>query len=88
VTRPIPKQGILQSEEVIGEELFLYDDRTGAVHTLNGGAAMVWLLCDGDRDVEEISHEISSASNLPLEQVRLQVFETVAQFDALGLLEG
>jgi Coenzyme PQQ synthesis protein D (PqqD) len=55
---------------------------------LNSGAAMVWLLCDGNRDLGEISRQISSAGSLPQEQVLLQVQETVAQFQALGLLEG
>jgi hypothetical protein len=88
VSRPVPKPGIVQSEEIIGEELFLYDDATGAVHTLNSGAAMVWLLCDGQRDVVEISQEIAIAGNLPPEQVLPQVREAVAQFQSLGLLEG
>ncbi len=86
--RPAPKKRILESEELIEEELFLYDDQTGAVHTLNNGAAMVWLLCDGDRGLEEISREISSVSSLPQDQVLPQVQETVAQFKAFGLLEG
>jgi PqqD family protein of HPr-rel-A system len=88
VTKPAPKPDIVQSEEVIGDELFLYDNATGAVHTLNSGAAMVWLLCDGQRDEVEISQEIAAANDLPAEQVLPQVREAVAQFRTLGLLEG
>jgi Coenzyme PQQ synthesis protein D (PqqD) len=86
--RPTPKQRILESEELIGDVLFLYDEQTGGVHTLNSGAAMVWFLCDGNRDLREIPREISVAGSLPQEQVLPQVQETVAQFQALGLLEG
>jgi PqqD family protein of HPr-rel-A system len=88
MSRPAPRPGIVQSEEVIGDELFLYDNATGAVHTLNSGAAMVWLLCDGQRDEVEISQEIAATSNLTAEQVLPQVQEAVAQFRTLGLLEG
>jgi hypothetical protein len=31
--RPTPKQRILESEELIGDVLFLYDEQTGGVHT-------------------------------------------------------
>lgn len=86
--KPSPKSGIVESEELLGNELFLYDESNGAVHTLTSGAAMIWLLCDGHRDLESISQEIGLVSNLPAEQVLPQVVETVSEFRSLGLLEG
>ena len=52
---PRPKRGLVDSEEVVGQQLFLYDESTEAVHTFNSGAGLVWLMCDGERDVESIS---------------------------------
>jgi len=84
---PAPKGGIVESEELLGEELFLYDEASGEVHILNSGAAMIWLLCDGDRDLEKISHHIAPASNISWEQVLPWVQQTIAQFHDFGLLE-
>ena len=53
-TKPLPKSSIVESEELMGQELFLYDDETETVYTLNSGAALIWLLCDGTRDVASI----------------------------------
>lgn len=87
VRKPTPKKGIVESEELLGAELFLYDESTGGIHTLNSGAAIIWLLCDGMRDLDTIAAEIGSASLIPTDSVLPQVIEIVAQFDTLGLLE-
>lgn len=41
-----------------GAETILLDEATGHVVSLNATAAAVWLLCDGQRDVEAIAAEI------------------------------
>ena len=84
--KPHPRSTIVDSEEVIDKRLFLYDDSSGDVHALNGGAAMVWLLCDGTRDLESIAREITSYFELPGQEVLVQVQEAVVQFQELGLL--
>ena len=85
--KPHPRSAIVDSEEVIGEQLFLYDDSSGEVHTLNGGAAAVWLLCDGTRDLKSIANEIAFYFELPGQEVLAQVQEAVGQFQEVGLLE-
>ncbi len=85
---PDPKSSIVESEELLGEELFLYDQVSGAVHTLSSGAAMIWILCDGARDLASITEEIRSACQSTTEIIFPQVQETVAQFQTLGMLEG
>ena len=46
VTKPRPRQDIINSEEMIGKQLFLYAGDDGdEIHCLNGGAAIIWLLC-------------------------------------------
>ena len=85
--KPVSKNSIVDSEELLGQELFLYDDSNGAVHALNSGAAMVWLLCDGTRELGVIGKEIGRTCGLTQQEVLAQVQETVGQFRALGLLE-
>ncbi len=84
--KPLSRSNIVTSEEMLGEELFLYDETNGSVHTLNSGAAMVWLLCDGSQDLEEMSAEIASVSGLSQEDALAKVQKTVGQFRDLGLL--
>ena len=78
---------MIDSEELVGEQLFLYDESLEAVHQLNGGAAIVWLMCDGDQDIGAIAGEIAGAYDLPKQQVLTQVQEAVVQFQSLGLLQ-
>lgn len=83
--RPVSRSDV--SEELLDQELFLYDEATGTVHQLNSGAAMVWYLCDGTRDLKGIAEEIALASDVPAQDVMAEVQKTVAEFQALGLLE-
>ena len=87
-TIPLPRNDIVESEEMIGKQLFLYENSNGdEIHCLNGGAAIIWLLCDGNRDMHEIAREISEEFDLPQERTLAEVHETVAQFQFLNLLE-
>lgn len=84
---PTPRKDLVESEELIGQQLFLYDESSKVVHCLNSGGAMVWLLCDGSRDVDTIAREIAAtAPSLSTEQVQKEVRETVDQFHSLGLV--
>ena len=84
---PVSKNSIVESEQLLGQELFLFDVSNGAVHALNSGAAMVWLLCDGTRELGDIAKEVVCTCDLTQQEVLAQVQETVGQFRALGLLE-
>lgn len=75
------------TEEIMDQDMFLYDEHSGTVHQLNGGAAMIWLLCDGSRNLMGIAEEIASTGELSAIDVLPDVQETIAQFDNLGLLE-
>lgn len=87
-TIPRLKEEVVKSEEMIGKQLFLYEGGGGdTVHCLNGGAAIVWLLCDGERDTVEIARQISDELKLPRDQTLLEVQEAVKQFESLNLLE-
>ena len=87
-TKPLPKSSIVESEELMGQALFLYDDDSEIVYTLNSGAAMIWLLCDGSRDVRSIAKEIAVTDTLSEKEVLHHVQETVEQFQSFGLKPG
>jgi len=85
---PRPKARTDVAEEWVGKEVFIYDHKNGdEVHVLNSGAALIWLLCDGSRDVESIAGELSEAFEKPDDQVLGEVQQTVEQFEALHLVE-
>ena len=85
---PQPREAVLQSEEMIGKQLFLYEGEEGdVVHCLNGGAAIVWLLCDGEMDTSKIARRISDEFSLPKGKALLEVREIIEQFESLNLLE-
>ena len=86
-TKPRHRTDLVDSEEEIGEELFLYDGNTEEVHILNGGAVLVWFLCDGTRDVAGIAQEMAATFKLPEQEVMHEVQEAIGQFQSLGLLE-
>ena len=87
-TIPRPREEVIKSEEMIGKQLFVYEGGGGdTVHCLNGGGAIVWLLCDGERSTAEIARKISDELELPLDQTLLEVQEAVEQFETLNLLE-
>lgn len=84
--KPLARNDV--EEVLVDEELFLHDyNSDNSMHCLNSGAALIWLLCDGTRDVEGIAGEIAATFSLSQGQVLSEVQETVAQFQALGLLE-
>ena len=81
----------LSRSDVVGEqidqELFLYDESSGVVHSLNGGAALVWFLCDGTRNAASIAEEIADTFSLQNLEVLADVREALAKFQELDLLE-
>ena len=86
-TIPIPRSDIADSEQLIGQQLFLYNDHGGEVHCLNSGAAIIWLLMDGRRSTAGIVAEITSTYGLPDQQVLDQVDQLVKRLECLGLLD-
>lgn len=84
---PAPRADYTTSEEIIGDHLFLYDQNQDLVYQLNDGAAVVWLLCDGQRDLHSIADEIGDTYGIPREQALADALVAVEQFQQLGLLD-
>ena len=86
ITRPSTRTDV--AEEWVGKEIFIYDQKNGdEVYVLNSGAALIWLLCDGSRDVESIAGELAEEFELPKGKLIGEVRETVEQFETLNLVE-
>jgi hypothetical protein len=54
-------------EEVVGEELLLYDRSSHTAHCLSPVAACVWRRCDGERDVAELAELTRISEDLVLD---------------------
>jgi PqqD family protein of HPr-rel-A system len=70
-----------------GGEALLIDEQSGSVHVVNGTAAQLWELCDGDPTVGELVDSIARVYELAREAVRDDVERMIVTFRELGLLE-
>ncbi len=68
----------------LSSEFLVYDKETSKAHCLNQGAAEVWKLCDGKRNVAEMVRAMEKQSTLPFEEE--VVWSALRQFQTSGLL--
>jgi hypothetical protein len=66
------------------DELLVYDLEQNEAHCLNGIAASVWTLCDGEKTITEIGRLLGT--DLPVEDVEILVWSALDQFAERGLL--
>lgn len=82
---PTPKQGY--QLEALDDELFLYDiGNTQAIH-LNSAAALVWQLCDGQRDIQEINALLQEAYPDKRDQIMQDLYDSLSAFLAQGMIQ-
>ena len=72
--------------ERVGQEAILHDRERGRVHVVNGSAARLWELCDGQATVEEIVFAFAASFGAGPDAVRADVEAAVAQFRELGVV--
>src|SRR5262245_16312355 len=82
--RPRPRSERLLVQE-LPDEVLIYDMERNDVHCLNGSAARVWALCDGERTVPEIARDFGS--DLEPDAVETLVWCALDQFEEKHLLE-
>jgi hypothetical protein len=74
--------------ELDGEAVLL-DSDSGAVHTLNPTATLVWLCCDGTARLGEIIDDLSEVfADAGRQVIAADVLELARTIGRLGLLEG
>ena len=76
----------LQARGLDGETLVL-DRAGGLIHQLNATATFVWARCTGDRSLVDIAKDLADAFDVAPETAALDVETTVAQLQALRLVD-
>lgn len=79
----VPAKGLVEYE--VEDELVLYDPRTDGTHVLNGTAAIVWFLVDGERTVAEVESELADLYRLDRSAVAADVSNVLQGFRRAGL---
>lgn len=82
--KPLSRRSDLVTQE-IGNELLIYDLNENKAFNLNQTSAMIWQLCDGNRTISDIAHNMSGKldTNITEDFVRL----ALDQFSKDNLLE-
>jgi radical SAM protein with 4Fe4S-binding SPASM domain len=83
--RPKKREGIIN--EIVEDEIVIYDPKNHNVHHLNPVAGVIWDLCDGNHDAKEIAEEIVDVLEADQSQVEGDVTKTIEEFQSKGLLE-
>ena len=73
-------------EYEMDEELALHEPWREVVHILNYSARVVWQLCDGSRNADEIANELAAIYGLQPVVVEEDVRDILAEFCEAGLL--
>jgi PqqD family protein of HPr-rel-A system len=83
----VPRQrfGVLELDMEGG--VILYDDGSSLVHRLSPSASIVWKLCQGDASLRELTKDVAEAFGLDPSETEEQLSTTIAELDALGLVE-
>lgn len=88
LTEPKPriKRSVIVKQ--MGAETVLFDPESGAVHTLNPTARLIWQLCDGQHSLEDMAKALMQDFRVgDGVEVSHDVKETVERFRQEGLLE-
>ncbi|MDA1258731.1 MAG: PqqD family protein [Chloroflexi bacterium] len=72
-------------ERELDDDLVIYNPRTDETHILNGTAAIVWWLTDGNRSVAEIGLELAKVHGLDPADVASDVGEVLHGFTSARL---
>jgi coenzyme PQQ synthesis protein D (PqqD) len=83
--RPRSVRGRRITAQQVGDETLLYDERTHRAWCLNRSSACIWRLCDGQRDVAEISASATLELRAPFGEEL--VLLSLAELREKGLLE-
>ena len=79
-----PPTHVIETE--VKGDLSLYDPKQERVLVLNGTATDVWLLCDGEQNLDQIVDLIAAAYGVSADGIREDVKTTVTQFVEEGFL--
>jgi hypothetical protein len=72
----------------LGDEYLFYDPDADRVHILNGTARAIYLLCDGERGLDEIALSIAERYEVDRDTAIRDCAETIERLKELGLVDG
>ena len=82
---PLRRAGFSQAD--FDNEAVLYSPDDETVHCLNAAARIVWELCDGAHDVDQMAAALRASFEVPAERdLRADVLRTLEAFAKKGLL--
>lgn len=84
-TRPRPLD-TLEGKDLVDEYIF-YDAKGEEVHVLNGIAREIYLLCDGERSVEDLVKNIVDRYEVDEETANRDISDLLQQLIDLQLIE-
>ncbi len=84
-TRPRRRADVALQD--VGGEAILIDPHTDEAHVLNGSAARLWQLCDGERTIDELAAEFGAIYDLQAADVLDDVREVIDELVKLKLVE-
>ncbi len=83
---PLQKDGILSRQ--LGDEWLIYNTGEKSVHIINSMAELVWRMCDGSHDLNDIEGNVRDAYLVPDgTNLRKDVEGIIETFDNLGILD-
>ena len=72
----------------LGDETILYDPAQKAVHVLNPTAQIVWELCDGEHNIDDMEQALRSKFSVPADHdVKADILQTLETFAAKHMIE-
>ncbi|MFQ6056465.1 MAG: PqqD family protein [Methanosarcinales archaeon] len=80
------KREKLRCKENDGETI-LYKSNTDSTHVLNKTASIIWYLCDGQHNIQEIAVKIAKRYNADENKILKDVREAIDEFRKLDLLK-
>jgi hypothetical protein len=87
-SRPRRRPDLTYEELPEENELMIVDEQAGRVRVLNASAGGLWLLCDGRRDLDDLTGVLSGMfPRLSREEVRGRVEEGIRFLEGEGLVE-
>jgi hypothetical protein len=82
-----PRQEASISEYEVQDDIVLFEPRGASAHVLNGTAAVVWRLCDGEHGSEDIAATLAGLYGREPSSVLADVRSALAAFRDAGLIQ-
>lgn len=72
--------------ELLDDSLVLYDEAGETVHILNRTATAIWSLCDGTRDVRQVTKDTARLFGERSGLIRGDVLQMIEELSQVGLV--